>query len=129
MQRCTLLPLLAACAAATTCPDDTWLPWGGKCYSKRERGTHAECAAICGPNASLAHIESELENEFVSLVADGDTVWIGFYKVMLHPNKPGMWGRWTDSEEDGESFTKWARDQPNDVLGAENYRCRHVDER
>ena len=109
MQRCTLLPLLAACAAATTCPDATWVPWGGKCYSKRERGTHAECAALCGPNASLAHVESELENDFVSLVADGDTVWIGFYKVMLHRNKPGMWGRWTDSEEDGESFTKWAR--------------------
>ena len=48
----SVLALLAV-AAAIECPDETWLKLNGKCYSKQARGTHAECATICGANASL----------------------------------------------------------------------------
>ena len=47
-----LLALLAV-AAAIECPDETWLKLNGKCYSKRARGTHAECATICGANVPV----------------------------------------------------------------------------
>ena len=67
----SVLALLAV-AAAIECPDETWLKLNGKCYSKRARGTHAECATICGANASLVRITSQLENDFANLVAGGE---------------------------------------------------------
>ena len=106
----SVLALLAV-AAAIECPDETWLKLNGKCYSKQARGTHAECATICGANASLIHITSQLENDFASFVAGGERTWIGLYKIMnpLHPHDPGMWGRWTSSEEVADkAYTNWA---------------------
>ena len=58
MTRTAHLLALLAVAAAIECPDETWLKLNGKCYSKQARGTHAECATICGANASLVHITS-----------------------------------------------------------------------
>ena len=118
----SVLALLAV-AAAIECPDETWLKMNGKCYSKQASGTHAECATLCGANSSLIHITSKLENDFASFVAGGKPAWLGFYKFMhpLHPHDPGMWGRWTSSEEIAESgFTNWAMNEPNDVCGAQN---------
>ena len=118
----SVLALLAV-ATAIECPDETWLKLNGKCYSKQARGTHAECATICGANASLVHITSQLENDFASFVAGGDYAWIGFYKIMhpLHPHDPGMWGRWTSSEEIAENaYTNWGAIDPDDWCGAEN---------
>ena len=108
---------LLAVAAAIECPDETWLKLNGKCYSKQARGTHAECATICGANASLVHITSQLENDFAAFVAGGDDAWIGFYKIInpLHPHDPGMWGRWTSSEEIAENaYTNWGAIDPDD---------------
>ena len=51
---------LLAVAAAIECPDETWLKLNDKCYSKQASGTHAECATICGANASLVHITSHV---------------------------------------------------------------------
>ena len=123
MTRTAHLLALLAVAAAIECPDETWLKLNGKCYSKQARGTHAECATICGANASLVHITSQLENDFATLVAGGERAWIGLYKIMnpLHPHDPGMWGRWTSSEEVAEkAYTNWPLDQPNDGCGAQN---------
>ena len=64
MTRTAHLLALLAVAAAIECPDETWLELNGKCYSKRARGTHAECATICGANASLVRITSRLEAIF-----------------------------------------------------------------
>ena len=114
---------LLAVAAAIECPDATWLKLNGKCYSKQASGTHAECATICGANASLVHITSQLENDFAAFVAGGDDAWIGLYKIInpLHPHDPGMWGRWTSSEEIAEkAYTNWLAGQPNDWCGAAN---------
>ena len=83
----SVLALLAV-AAAIDCPDEAWLKLNDKCYSKQAHGTHAECATICGANASLVHITSKLENDFARFVVDGD-VWIGLYKLM-HPLHPHM---------------------------------------
>ena len=123
-QAARVLALLAV-AAAIECPDATWLKLNGKCYSKQASGTHAECATICGANASLVHITSQLENDFANLVAGGERAWIGLYKIMnpLHPRDPGMWGRWTSSEEVADkAYTNWdtGQDQPNDYCGAQN---------
>ena len=75
------LALLAG-AAAIQCPDASWFAFEDKCYSAQARATHAECATICGgSNASLVHIESQDENDFVRFLAD-DNSWIGYYKVM-----------------------------------------------
>ena len=51
---------LLAVAAAIECPDETWLKLNDKCYSKKASGTHAECATICGANASLVHMYNAL---------------------------------------------------------------------
>ena len=76
------LALLAG-AAAIQCPDASWFAFEDKCYSAQApASTHAGCATICGgSNASLVHIESQDENDFVRFLAD-DNSWIGYYKVM-----------------------------------------------
>ena len=120
-QAASVLALLAV-AAAIECPDETWLKLNDKCYSKQAAGTHAECATICGANASLVHITSQLENDIASFVADGNEAWIGFHKIMhpLYPGK-GVWGRWTSSEEIAEkAYTNWIAGNPSDHCGAEN---------
>ena len=54
---------LLAVAAAIECPDETWLKLNDKCYSKQASGTHAECATICGANASLVHKNALVPND------------------------------------------------------------------
>ena len=79
---------LLAVAAAIECPDETWLKLNGKCYSKRARGTHAECATLCGANASLVHITSQLENDFAAFVAGG--AWLRCH--VMPPELCGTYG-------------------------------------
>ena len=120
----SLVSFLLAVNAAAVCPrEETWYELNGKCYSKRNRGTHAECAAMCGANASHVHITSQLENEFVTWVARGDIGWIGLYKMMdaASTSDPGFWGRWTSSDDVEESaFTNWQEGKPDDACGASN---------
>ena len=89
------LALLAG-AAAIQCPDTSWFAFEDKCYSAQARASHAECSTICGgSNASLVHIESQDENDFVRFLAD-DEIWIGYYKVMSPKGDgDGFWGRWS----------------------------------
>ena len=110
---------LLAVAAAIECPDETWLKLNDKCYSKQASGTHAECATICGANASLVHITSKLENDFARFVVDGD-VWIGLYKLMhpLHPHR----GRWTSSQEIAEmAYANWKAGEPYDERASRGF--------
>ena len=69
-QAASVLALLAV-AAAIECPDETWLQLNGKCYSKQASGTHAECATICGANASLC-----LANRFRDHNAARKLAWV-----------------------------------------------------
>ena len=129
IERCTLLLVLlfTPSVIAIVCPDETWREMNGKCYSKRQRGTHAECTAICGANASLVRITSRVENDFIAWVARGEIVWIGYYKVIdpTAPRDPGIWGRWTSSDAIEESaFTNWILNSPADFCGASN--CAHM---
>ena len=103
--RCLRYALLLVGAAAIQCPGGDWYEFSGSCYSKQEPGSHFECATICGrSNASLAHIESEQENNFVRyFVPTAGLAWIGYFKVM-NPigDNEGFWGFWTSSVEDQE---------------------------
>ena len=108
------LALLAG-AAAIQCPDASWFAFEDKCYSAQARAsTHAGCATICGgSNASLVHIESQDENDFVRFLAD-DNSWIGYYKVMSPKGDgDGFWGRWTSSDAKS-SYTNWYAQVPDD---------------
>ena len=123
--RCTALcplVLFATAAEAVFCPDSSWHRHrSGKCYRAQGHGTHAECAAMCGANASLPHITSQAENDYVSWVAKG-AAWTGLY-VELDPDDAsgrGFWGELWTSGKTAEGFANWARGFPADFCGAAN---------
>ena len=80
-----LWPLLGVLAGATAsaatsevdvapnktafCPPGWTAGYGNKCMSLAAASTHAGCAAACGPNASLACIESQADEDLAALVA------------------------------------------------------------
>ena len=99
--RCLCYALLLVGTVANQCPSGDWYEFSGSCYSKQAHGNHSECATICArSNASLVHIKSKAENDFVTYIADDEFCWIGYYRVM-NPldNSEGFWGLWTSSED------------------------------
>ena len=93
-------------ATAASCPAG-WSVALGRCYFITESEAPIwDCAALCGPNASLACIGSAEENSKVSEMARaaGVMVWLGIFQ---RPSG-GIDGRW-DQCSTGEvtSFFNW----------------------
>ena len=65
------------------CPPGWAAGYGNKCMSLAAASTHAGCAAACGPNASLACIESQEDEDLAALLAMHSPslfVWTGEYQ-------------------------------------------------
>jgi hypothetical protein len=122
--RLRVVLFLPPAVASIVCPDETWRKVLDKCYRKiGSCGTHAECAAMCGANASLPHITSLVENDAVAWVAGGESAWIGLHKKMVpdNPRAPGFWIAWTSGQDATTGlFRNWAQNFPMDYCGAAN---------
>jgi hypothetical protein len=78
-----------------------------KCFIVlKQQLSHAECANQCGDGASLACIESEVENTFVmtNMLRSGITAWIGFYH-RIGEEESGKWASGCESR-----FRNWHSD-------------------
>ncbi|EOD27614.1 hypothetical protein EMIHUDRAFT_235469 [Emiliania huxleyi CCMP1516] len=94
----------------------------GSYHLTAEPSTHWGCADLCGPNATLACVQSSEENEHVArLAADAGAIhfWIGNYQRPAGAKPGGGW----DVCQSGETanFVKWdvKLSTPNDLRGAE----------
>mmetsp|Transcript_50217 Transcript_50217/g.162315 ORF Transcript_50217/g.162315 Transcript_50217/m.162315 type:complete len:511 (+) Transcript_50217:2-1534(+) len=90
----------------------------GSYHITAEPSTHWVCAALCGPNAALACVQSSEENEYVArLAADAGAIhfWVGNYQRPAGAEPGGGW----DVCQSGEAanFAKWDSGQPNDIRG------------
>lgn len=109
-----LHPVHEMFAGGCSCPNTSL----AACYFVPGDATHWGCAALCGPDASLACVSSAAESELVARIVEeqigGKRIfgWIGNYQ-----SSDGGWNACSSGEAPG--FTDWLRGHPS-VDGPEN---------
>ncbi|RWR99960.1 collectin-12-like protein [Dinothrombium tinctorium] len=91
-----------------------WIFFNNKCFisnktAVRARENYQWCQSI---NASMVKIESENENNFMTILARGTHESGGFWLGAIHLLNRSKEYVWTDGSD--VVYTKWAKAQPND---------------
>ncbi|XP_037083759.1 C-type Lectin CRL-like [Pollicipes pollicipes] len=116
-----LLLLLSVVADADTdgCPNESWMPFGGRCYLPLlvppfQTMSWSDAAKACRtiqPGSHLPSIHNDAENGAIEIMQGQTTSWLGL------TNFTGNGWAWMDGTE--VDYVNWGEDQPDDAYGAE----------